>query len=179
MKPPLMLASVLALSLVIGGCNNAAQPDVQTTSRNVYVHYTYWAAGTGSNPYSANCGAGDAMIGWAFDRNTPLVKCAVMDEVTEGPLYNGIDSKLGVSPACDGDPAVGWGIAFPSFVTTLPCESIGRNVTADYVDGDGYADWGQEWFTWGGDSVYGHVCNRAGSVVTAFSYDQDLFVCAF
>jgi hypothetical protein len=97
--------------------------------------------------------------------------------------YNASSTRLGVHPACapagNHDAAVGWGISFPSFVTTLPCASVnGWSFVADYVDGPGHTDWGQESFTWNGHSVVGHVCKRPGYVVRAYNYDQDLLVCS-
>jgi len=176
----------LAIVVAASGCGGVAPGEegevLGEQQSAIQISSSAWKAGTSSNPYMSMCSPGQVMVGTAFDGNIPMIKCAVLTSTSADYFhrYDAIGTKLGVKPACFGstDAAIGWGIAFPSFVTTLPCANVSFTLGASYVDGAGNPNWGQEWFTHNGHSVLGHVCKKLGYIVTAYNYDQDLFVCA-
>jgi hypothetical protein len=178
-------AAVVVLGL--SGCGEGStdnQSNLAEVTSAVSISGTYWKSGT-ENPATASCTGGDVMIGTAFDGNLPLVKCAtmsgtVMDTTTS---YNGTDTILTVNPACANpttphDATVGFSENGDTGATSITCQTDHTHSWAGtYVDGSGYTTWGQEWFMWNGDWVFGHICGKSGYVVRAYNIDNDLFVC--
>jgi len=186
----------MTLTLAAGGATgcgaDGSEPDVSSSSEAIYISYATWRVGTRPTASSvkAKCASGEVMVGLSLGSSTvlPQILCGHLPNgLTLNPsfTYNGASTRDGISPSCNyatgfnptTDAAVSWQIAYPSYTTTVECQS-----SISWQPGYSYVDDVQGHGTFkdvNGKSFVGHRCTRANSYVVGYNGDHDLLDCAY
>jgi len=197
MKLRYLVKMGMALTLAAGGATgcgaDGSEPDVSSSSEAIYIARSYWRAG--GNPAAgsvkATCAAGEVMVGLSLGSSTvkPQILCGYLPTgLTLNPssTYPGNSTRDTIFPSCHYSPgnlnpttdaAISWQIDYPSYKTTVECQSsISWQLGYSYVDDVQ----GQGTFKdANGKSFYGHRCSRANSYVVGYNGDHDLLDCAY
>lgn len=175
----------LAVLLVLGlsSCGDVA-PTASNENVSGTTEAVSWLSGTAPTWYAgthsatqatATCPNGTLMVGYAFDIDTPMIKCGATTNVSFFGAANG--TLLGIAPAVTGSNR-----AVTSFSENLSngATSINTSIKSgwtffgDYVDSGG--SYHSEWFVRQGRNVFGHVCNT-NYAVRAININSDALVC--